>query len=309
MTVNSLFYNINDKTIEDWTGYGLNDLQNNIARTPLDSFETLSDDPLRALRAIRFASRFNMKIDDNLNKALDNQKIKETLKKKISKERIGKEYVLMLKGNNPILSLELLDKYQYLSIIYNLSELKLPNNWAQLLKNIKNIKYPLEQYTAALLQEYKNEKIVSKSGKEKCIVFNVCMESLKLSNNEAKTICLYLENIEKMNELCNYYTTNEVAELIILLKHHWEHLVDILCHPNSEIFKQKVYSESLEYFYKESPLLNVIIIKGLEIQKELGIHKEKTNYYLKECLKWQSVNRKGNKEELLCYLKSLLVYI
>ena len=71
LTVNSLFYNINESKVEDWTGLGLIDIQNKVARTPLDPFETFMDDPLRLLRTIRFANRFNLKIQPEIIKATE----------------------------------------------------------------------------------------------------------------------------------------------------------------------------------------------------------------------------------------------
>jgi poly(A) polymerase len=41
---------------------GADDLKNGIIRTPLDPLRTFEDDPLRILRAIRFASRFDFKL-------------------------------------------------------------------------------------------------------------------------------------------------------------------------------------------------------------------------------------------------------
>jgi tRNA nucleotidyltransferase (CCA-adding enzyme) len=62
LTFNSLFYNINTKEIEDYTGKGINDLKNEIVRTPLPPKKTFIDDPLRVLRTIRFAQRFGFNI-------------------------------------------------------------------------------------------------------------------------------------------------------------------------------------------------------------------------------------------------------
>lgn len=66
ITINALFYNINTEQVEDFTGMGLKDLERGIARTPLDPYQTFTDDPLRILRVIRFASRFEYKVEDSI---------------------------------------------------------------------------------------------------------------------------------------------------------------------------------------------------------------------------------------------------
>ena len=55
-TINSLFYNLHTQSIEDFTGRGLSDLQKRILRTPLQASATFLEDPLRLLRAARFAA-------------------------------------------------------------------------------------------------------------------------------------------------------------------------------------------------------------------------------------------------------------
>jgi len=96
LTINSLFYRIDTKEIEDFTKMGLIDLKNRFIRTPLDPTETFSDDPLRVLRSIRFMSRFQFTLDPEIIKAAKKPEIKEAFIKKISRERIGKEMSLIL---------------------------------------------------------------------------------------------------------------------------------------------------------------------------------------------------------------------
>jgi len=107
LTINSLFYNINSGKVEDFTGKGVEDLKNGIIRTPLEPLQTFTDDPLRALRAIRFASRYGFKLDSALIEAAKSPEVKEALKNKISRERIAEELRGMLKGPNPAMALEL----------------------------------------------------------------------------------------------------------------------------------------------------------------------------------------------------------
>ncbi|KAF9538747.1 CCA tRNA nucleotidyltransferase, mitochondrial [Mortierella hygrophila] len=96
ITINALFYNIHTHKVEDHTGMGLKDLQDGIIRTPLEAYETFWQDPLRVLRCIRFASRFQFTIAEDAKKAILDSRIKEVLKTKISKERIGSELDKMI---------------------------------------------------------------------------------------------------------------------------------------------------------------------------------------------------------------------
>ncbi|KAL6784341.1 hypothetical protein ACKKBG_A05770 [Auxenochlorella protothecoides x Auxenochlorella symbiontica] len=68
-TINALFYNINSGEVEDLTGRGLADLEAGVIRTPLPPRQTLLDDPLRALRAVRFAARFGFELEESLVQA------------------------------------------------------------------------------------------------------------------------------------------------------------------------------------------------------------------------------------------------
>lgn len=68
-TVNALFYNLHTRAVEDFTGLGLADLRAGLLRTPLPPRQTLLDDPLRALRGVRFAARLGFRLDDDLIRA------------------------------------------------------------------------------------------------------------------------------------------------------------------------------------------------------------------------------------------------
>ena len=57
ITINSLFFNVHTKQVEDFTQKGLEDLSKRLIRTPLEPIQTFLDDPLRVLRCIRFATR------------------------------------------------------------------------------------------------------------------------------------------------------------------------------------------------------------------------------------------------------------
>ena len=64
---------------------GMNDLELKLIKTPLNPIETFSDDPLRMLRAIRFASQLNFKIDPIALEAIKNNNQRIDI---VSKERV-----------------------------------------------------------------------------------------------------------------------------------------------------------------------------------------------------------------------------
>lgn len=100
-TMNALYYNLHTRQVEDWTRRGLQDLlQNKLLVTPLDAFQTFHDDPLRVLRAIRFAVRFDMRLAEELIRAAMDHQIHAELQRKVSRERVGKELEGMLSGKH-----------------------------------------------------------------------------------------------------------------------------------------------------------------------------------------------------------------
>jgi putative nucleotidyltransferase with HDIG domain len=94
---------------------GMADLKNKTIRTPLDPDVTFSDDPLRMLRAIRFATQLGFKIDD---KSLNSIRKNAKRIKIISMERIADELNKIILTEKPSIGFNLLDKTGLLSIIF-----------------------------------------------------------------------------------------------------------------------------------------------------------------------------------------------
>ena len=95
-TINALFYNLKSRLVEDWTGQGIADLETGILRTPLPPAQTFHDDPLRILRAARFAGRFGYRVSDDIAVAASAGDIQRDLATKVSRERVGIEVKKML---------------------------------------------------------------------------------------------------------------------------------------------------------------------------------------------------------------------
>ncbi len=93
---------------------GMSDLKNKIIRTPLEPGITYSDDPLRMLRAIRFATQLKFSIYLNSLQAITANK---TRLKIISEERIVVELHKILASEKPSIGFSLLHKTELLPLI------------------------------------------------------------------------------------------------------------------------------------------------------------------------------------------------
>jgi tRNA nucleotidyltransferase (CCA-adding enzyme) len=108
LTINSLFYNIMNGELEDFTGKGIDDLSSMTIRTPEDPLKTFQDDPLRIFRTIRFTSRYNGNIDEETLAAMNDPSLRASILQKVKKERIQEELNKTLKGPNPLVAVNLL---------------------------------------------------------------------------------------------------------------------------------------------------------------------------------------------------------
>lgn len=86
---------------------GLEHLDQRIIRTPLEPGITFSDDPLRMMRAIRFASQLNFKIEENTFKGIREQSHRLSI---ISMERIMDEFNKIMLSPEPSRGIMLLDE-------------------------------------------------------------------------------------------------------------------------------------------------------------------------------------------------------
>lgn len=101
---------------------GVSDLERKRIVTPLDPVITFSDDPLRMMRAIRFATQLNFRIDPVTFKAISANKERIKI---ITKERINDELSKIIRSPKPSVGFRLLDMAGLLDIIFpELSALK-----------------------------------------------------------------------------------------------------------------------------------------------------------------------------------------
>ena len=94
---------------------GLDDMEDLIIRTPLDPDITFSDDPLRMMRAVRFATQLGFFIDPDTFDAIIRNRERISI---ISKERIVDELNKIMLSPKPSIGFELLDKSGLLPLIF-----------------------------------------------------------------------------------------------------------------------------------------------------------------------------------------------
>ena len=125
-TVNSLFYNLRFKYVEDWTGRGIQDLtRDKLLVTPLDARITFHDDPLRVLRAVRFAVRYDLELSQEIRVAAMSDAVHQSLHVKVSRERVGKELEGMLTGRNarPCVALKMITELKLAGCVFEFPHL------------------------------------------------------------------------------------------------------------------------------------------------------------------------------------------
>lgn len=123
-TINAMAISLNKNNFGELVDpfSGVDDLEKGILRTPLEPAQTYSDDPLRMMRAVRFASTLNFSIEE---KSLEAIRQEAERIKIVSMERIMVEFNKIMMSQKPSVGLRLMEQTGLLKLIIpELIELK-----------------------------------------------------------------------------------------------------------------------------------------------------------------------------------------
>ena len=267
LSINSLFYNINEEKVEDFTNKGIHDLENGIIETPIDAEITFRDDPLRILRMLRFAIKYKFRIGFNINNYIEKNKeeIVKNFYDNISKERIEKELYKVFIMNNSSFAIAYLYSFNILDIILLTKNYDQENNYDNIFLKIVNL-YILGEYLL-----------------EKTKIFQIEMnpENFNKIDYSLLLLTLYFRNIKNNNDnsLMNqqilkftYKTSTDYLKSNYLMCAYFDELYNLINQENyNRLFIGKVLRKityknilpslyaSIAYEYIEKTQLNNIM--------------------------------------------------
>jgi tRNA nucleotidyltransferase/poly(A) polymerase len=154
LTINALFYDIDKEIVVDLVG-GVKDLLDKIIRTVGNPLDRFGEDPLRKMRALRFASRLGAKLDPEVQAALSKDEFKDYKPEEslgiVSKERIRDEFLKSIeKAKVPSAYLQWLSDYGYWVFIFPAPSGYGHNDDSFINKNWTNSNNPIVQVATLL---------------------------------------------------------------------------------------------------------------------------------------------------------------
>ncbi|MBP9120428.1 MAG: HD domain-containing protein [Ignavibacterium sp.] len=116
-TINTLAISLNKNEFGKLTDKydGLSDIKNERIKTPLNPLKTFDDDPLRIMRAFRFAAQLNFSVDESIIKAAYEMRNRLSI---VSQERTTDEFLKILTSPKPSVGLKLLFDSGVLEIVF-----------------------------------------------------------------------------------------------------------------------------------------------------------------------------------------------
>ena len=307
-TVNALFFNLNAKKVEDFVG-GIDDLKAGILRTPLDPNVSFIDDPLRVLRAFRFASRFGFDLDPSLIPAAAN--VVEDFRRKITRERISSELQKALEGKEPEKVIHRLVESKLFGPVFDQNN-ELNLNESETLDRVNILaargieEKSIELILSAVYAPLTGLKMQDPEKRNRIFptLEVVIVRRLRLPTKLADDVITLLNGAKCLAEMDHTLNRRDVGRWVRSVGSLWSY-VHLVCFDEAvhtfcvEQVYEFIRKEHLEDVWELKPLMN-----GVRLAE---IHGIKPGKELKECLEklidWQLENPIGTAEDYELFLK------
>ena len=327
-TINAIYQNLVTEEIFDLTGKGISDIKDKIIRTVIDADKVFNEDPLRMLRAVKFAVKLNFLIEESTYLSLKNNAYRLEI---ISVERIKEEFIKIITSNKPGLGIKMLidtDLMNY--IIPEFKEiLDVPQNkyhnlnvLEHTIKVVENVKPTPILRISALLHDigkgrtyFKDENGDIHFHKHEVVGAKMAVKilnRLRFSNKFIKEVEFLIRNhlrTKQYGKNAELVTDKTIRRLILNSGDYLEDLLALIDADNkvhapeysmpNQISNLKMRIKSIENKMETMP------ISGDDIKERFNLKEGKLigEYLSKAKEKWLE-NPQISKEELLEYLKS-----
>lgn len=189
-TINGLFLDPVANTVIDYVG-GQEDLKSRILRAIGDPAARFAEDHLRLLRAMRFAARFDLRIDPNTATAI--QSLATNLKS-ISPERIAEELRLMLSPASRNIAWDLLNRFGLTEVVFRFAPPPTAPNYP-IFTHLGSDPAPLGLALAGMTLSRQTDVLAGIQSAEAKHVTRALRQALRFSNDEADDLALSLHGL------------------------------------------------------------------------------------------------------------------
>lgn len=311
-TINTLF--MEDTFCIQGSILAIEDLNNGIIRCVGSAHDRLAEDPLRALRALRFAVQLDFDIDAQLDQELRSMSLK--IGSELSVERVMSEFAKMV-VINPCKSMNLLKEYDFIKEIFpeiisfeeclhDLKWHKSGNLWNHTLGVMNRAPRTFIHQMCALYHDVGKPAVRNGTkyyGHDEAgaRMIPAIAERLKLSNGIASAmtdVCRHHMKLHRIEEM-RAFKRRQLYDNI-----NWEYIYDI--HIADSVSRATIdHFKWIEDDYKNLIGVGLPIITGYEIMG-YGIIGQEIGYYKNRCFEAQLQGEFNDYESGIVYLKSIL---
>lgn len=312
LSINALYYDLTNEEILDVTEKGLDDIENEVIEVTSTPNIVFSDDPLRILRVIRFASRFQWEIEKMTFEGMALNVDKLSI---ISKERVRDELNKMLLCKKPSVALEyikqsgamryvvpeLVETYEMVQNVYH----DFNTVWKHTLITVDNSKPYLEVRVAALLHDI--GKIRTRTVDDKgnihfydheAVSAEMCVDilrELKYSNDFIKTVTIMIKShmlVKNWKDDLSHMKEKKLHKLEYRLGDYFYKCLDLIDADNKSHGKEYCLPNQVDRILEiektmqeegKSLIGYKLPVNGNDVMKTLNIPPSKD---VDNCLKW-----------------------